>query len=67
MQLLYNSFYTEKNGNVEQRYGDLDPVTEDEAEIFRIVSFMGADNFGDKDQFIINKDPKNDNITKKQI
>ena len=67
MQLLYNSVYTDKNGSVEQRYDDLEPVLEDEAETIRIVSFMGADNFGDKDKYILNKDPKNDNITLKQI
>ena len=65
--MQYNSVYTDKNGSVEQRYGDLDPVLEDEAEAIRIVSFMGADNFGEKDKYILNKDPKKDNITSNQI
>ena len=66
IQMKYDGvFHQLKDGKVKQFYPDLKSVLEDQKEATKIVEFIGADNYGKDDEYMLNKDPANDNITDK--
>ena len=68
IQMKYGGvFHESKDGKVKQFYPDLKSVLEDQKEAMKIVEFIGADNYGKDGEYVLNKDPENDNITDKQI
>ena len=68
IQMKYDGvFHQLEDGKVKQFYPDLKSVLEDQKEATKIVEFIGADNYGKDDEYMLNKDPENDNITDKQI
>ena len=65
LQNKYDAVWTrnEKTKKVSQRYPSIKEVKDDQAEVFRSTEFIGANFYGINDQFIINKDLDNYNIT----
>ena len=65
MQNLYDGVWTrdEKTKRVSQRYPSIPQVHDDQREVFSSTEFIGANFYGVNDQFIINKDLDNNNIS----
>lgn len=65
LQNKYDAVWTrnDKSKKVSQRYPSIKEVKDDQAEVFRSTEFIGANFYGINDQFIINKDLDNYNIT----
>ena len=57
MQAYYDRVYRLTESSIaSQAYGDLINVSSDLEEAKLSASFLGIDNFGDNDEFIINED-----------
>ena len=68
-QNKYDSVYQERNGKVSQAYGNLKDVNTDQKVGIEGAGLLGCDKFGDVEekQFIVNKDPETNNVTKKDM
>ena len=64
MQKKYESTYKQTvKGIVKQYYDDLAAVINDQNEAIRATGFLKANNFGENDEYILNKDLDNDSIS----
>ena len=62
-QLFDNVWRRKRDGTVKQSYPDIPQVLDDQKEVFKAARFIGMDNYGIGDCFIVNKDPENYSIT----
>ena len=53
-------------GTIKQYYLNLDAVIDDHQEAIRATGFLKANNFGENDELILNKDLDNNSITERE-
>jgi hypothetical protein len=67
IQKLYGSTHHKTAaGKIKQFYDDIDEVVNDQNEAIRATGFLGANNFGNNNELILNSDIDTKNITMKE-
>ena len=67
IQKLYDKvWHKAANGTIKQYYMNLNEVYRDEHEAIRATGFLKANNFGENNELILNKDLDKNNISEKE-
>ena len=67
IQKLYDKvWHRAANGTIKQYYMNLNEVYKDEHEAIRATGFLKANNFGENNELILNKDLDKNNISEKE-